>query len=192
MTFLTASVRAALGLGADAVTLRPARALSDGTTPPGVYLSLVNIREERTLRNLTHVERTPALTRYIEPPAHVNLDVLLAYNFSDYPTALTHLSATIELFQGHRFFDAAHPGPAGAAAFPAGLDRLILEMCNLGTEELNNLWGMLGASYLPSLVYRARLIEVRTDRSAPAQRIEEIATGTRISATAPPPPPPTP
>lgn len=186
MAFLAAHLREAVGLASDTLTLRAAREIADSGTPAGAYLSVINVAEERTLRNLPHTERQTAVTRRFEPPVHVNLDVLVAFNMVDFETSLTVLSRTIEAFQTRRFFDATTNPPGGTVPFPVGLDRIILEMRNLSLEELNNLWRMLGGAYLPSVVYRLRLIEVQGSAAAPTDRITTVDLTTRNTATAAP------
>lgn len=186
MTFLAAHLRDVLGLAAGEPALRGAREITGASAPPGVSLSLVNVGEERTLRNLPHTERTPTETRRIEPPVHVNLDVLIAFHMADYDTSLGHLSRTIEAFQTRRFFDAGTHPAAAAAPFPAGLDRIILEMRNLSLSDLTDLWSTLGGACLPSLLYRVRLIEIQGATAQPTDRIDTIDVTARNTATASP------
>lgn len=180
MAFLASHVRHATGLASDTLTLRTARQITDPGTPAGAYLTLINVAEERALRNLPHVERTPAQTSRIEPPVHLNLDVMYAFNFADLDTSLTFLSRTIEVFQAQRFFDATTPVAPGGPAFPPQLARLIVEMANLSLEERNNLWGMMGGSYLPSVIYRVRLVEVQAAAAVPVSRVETINLGSSV------------
>jgi hypothetical protein len=46
-------------------------------------------------------------------------------------------------------------------------------MVNLGFEELSNLWNVLGGTYLPSAVYKVRLLRVQ---AAEAIKAPEITT----------------
>ncbi|MCA8884260.1 MAG: DUF4255 domain-containing protein [Rhodobacteraceae bacterium] len=174
LAFLAAHARNATGLATDTLTLRSARQITDPNTPAGAYVSVVNVSEERALRNVSHIDRTPTQTRTIEPPVHLNLDVLFAFNFADYDTSLTHLSRVIETYQTRRFFDAATPVAPGGPVFPPELQRLVLDMANLTLEEQNNLWGTLGGAYLPSVLYRVRLVEVQGATAVPVSRIETI------------------
>jgi len=40
---------------------------------------------------------------------------------------------------------------------------LILDLMTLSYQDLNNLWGILGSRYLPSVMYKMRLISINED-----------------------------
>lgn len=180
LAFLAAHARHATGLDTNSLTLQSARQITDPNTPAGAYLSVVNVSEERALRNLSHIDRTPAETRTLEPPVHLNLDVLFAFNFSSFDTSLVHLSRVIETYQTQRYFDAATPVAPGAPTFPPELQRLVLDMANLTLEERNNLWSTLGGAYLPSVLYRVRLVEIQGATAVPVSRIETITVDSSV------------
>ena len=46
---------------------------------------------------------------------------------------------------------------------PEGVDELILDLMTLSYQDLNNLWGILGSRYLPSVMYKLRLISINED-----------------------------
>ena len=169
-----------LGLADDQVIINSARKLVDENNGGGVYISLVNVQEESALRNLPHSERRGGVTHYIEPPVYLNLFLLFAFNAESYSKSLIQLSELVELFQRHRWFGSETQAAVGATVFPAGLDRIIFEMVNMNFEELNNLWGVLGGSYFPSVVYRMRLIKVQANDSAAAPEITSIQLDTVI------------
>ena len=41
---------------------------------------------------------------------------------------------------------------------PDGLEKIAIDMENLNMQELNNLWGTIGAKYVPSVVYRLKTV----------------------------------
>lgn len=88
-------------------------------------------------------------------PLHLNLHVLMAANFGagSYPEALRLLSTGIAFFQRNPMF---HQG--ASSDIPAGIERLILDIENTSLQELSNLWGMLGAKHVPSILYKVRMI----------------------------------
>ena len=154
------------------VAIQSARKLTDPGNPAGIVISLINIQEETSLRNTSNVRRTPLGTEYIEPPVFVNLYLLFAFDFAKYDTALAHLSRTIEFFQARRWFSAEN----GTAQnpFPTELQKLTFEMVNLGFEEVNNLWSVLGGTYLPSVVYKVRLLRIQAADAVAAPEITTI------------------
>lgn len=154
------------------VSINSARKLADQGNPAGIVISLINVQEETALRNTTNVRRVGLKTEYIEPPVFLNLYLLFAFDFAKYETSLTHLSKTIELFQSRRWFSAENTTPANA--FPAEIEKLTFEMVNLGFEELNNLWSVLGGTYLPSAVYKVRLVRVQGTDAIHAPEITTI------------------
>ena len=92
-------------------------------------------------------------------PVHLNLMLMFAANFggSKYTEALKFISATIAFFQGRARFD-HHNSPD----LDPRIERLVLDIENLNVGELANLWGILGGKYVPSILYRMRMITIDT------------------------------
>jgi hypothetical protein len=86
---------------------------------------------------------------------HLNLMLMFAANFggSQYTEALKFISATVAFFQGRTLFD-HHNSPD----LDPRIERLVLDMVSLDIGDLANLWGMLGGKYVPSVLYRMRMI----------------------------------
>ncbi len=90
-------------------------------------------------------------------PTFLNLQLMVAANFTgkNYPQSLKYLSQVIAFFQQHPVFDRiSNP------SMDEGIDKLILDMENLDRRELNNIWGMFGGKYMPSVVYRMRMVGI--------------------------------
>ena len=174
--YLRREVRDYLGLTDSEVVLDNAHVLKETGNQTGVYLSLVNVEEETTLKNLDHVVRSNNTVEYQEPPIHVNLYLLLSFEFSNYSTSLTRLSQTIERFQSKRLFNAS--SASGTNPFPAGLDKLIVDFHNLSFEEMNHLWGIQGGAYFPSILYKVRLVKVQRDESVAGSEVTAIQLDT--------------
>jgi hypothetical protein len=89
------------------------------------------------------------------PPVYLNLLVMCAANFSGshYPEALKFLSSAIVFFQSNAVFDHQNtPDMDGR------LERLALNMENLSSQEMHSLWSIHGGRYLPSVLFRVRMI----------------------------------
>lgn len=170
--FIHKEVKACLGNTVD-VKMDSARKLLKEDSS-GACITLINIQEEATLRNLPHAERRNNQTLYSEPPVHLNLYLLFAFNFLQYSTSLSHLGKTIELFQRKRWFSAQTQSGPGAVPFPPSLEKLVMEMVNMNLEELNNLWGVMGDAYFPSVVYKVRMVRIQGGDSSPAPEILDI------------------
>ena len=86
---------------------------------------------------------------------HLNLMLMFAANFGGgkYTEALKFISATIAFFQGRPLFDHQN-----SPDLDPRIERLALDIENLNLTELSNLWGILGGKYVPSILYRMRMI----------------------------------
>jgi hypothetical protein len=145
----------------------------------GLYLSLVNLEEEITLRNTSHVLKQNNGIRYQEPPVFLNLYLLFSFRFSSYETSMLRLSQTVELFQNKRVFEASNATDANP--FPSALEKLIFDFTNLNIEQLNHLWGVLGGAYLPSVLYKVRMVKIQRDESLAGPAITTIQVETSVS-----------
>ncbi|CDF83984.1 hypothetical protein PKB_2637 [Pseudomonas knackmussii B13] len=172
--FIRKEVRRHLGVANGDVIANSARKLAEEASAFGAYISMINIEEEPVLRNTPHVEKRLGKSRYIEPPVFLNLYLLIAFKFDPYETSLIHLSKTIELFQSRRWFSAASQSGPGATPFPPSLEKLVFEMVNMNFEQLNNLWGVLGDAYFPSVVYKVRMLRVQRDKIEDAPEVTTI------------------
>ncbi|HEY0921266.1 DUF4255 domain-containing protein [Rheinheimera pacifica] len=119
-------------------------------------LFLVGVEKEAASR----VKTTLLDTGYVRsansaPPLHLNLYVMLAANFNgtNYSDALTLLSASISFFQRNPLFTHQNLPDLDPA-----IERLALDMENLNIQDASNLWGMLSGKYLPSVLYKVRMI----------------------------------
>jgi hypothetical protein len=130
-----------------------ALAVASGT----VALSIVNIEEERTIRQ-------PLPTRVIaggrelqlQPELKLNLTLLFAARMVDYPTTLKALSQVLTFFQSHPAFSADnYPN------LDPRIGKIVMELYSVGPETLNQLWAAIGAKYQPSVLYRARLVTIQ-------------------------------
>lgn len=176
--FIRKELRKQLGVADEEVIVNSAHKLIEAENAAGAYISLINVEEETALRNLPHTTRRAGNTNYVEPPVHLNLYLLFAFEFQTYESSLVHLSKTIELFQSKRWFGPATQTGPGAIAFPPGLKKLVFEMVNLNFEALNNLWGVFGGCYFPSVVYKMRLVKIQADTAQIAPEITTIQLDT--------------
>lgn len=120
-------------------------------------LTLVALDEERTLRAQLPV-RTYVDGNQVDlpPPLQLNLVVLLAARFSLYDQALGFLAQALTFFHAHPVFT-----PATHAGLDPRIEKLSLEMLAYGPETLNQTWACLGAKYLPSVLYRVRMVSLQ-------------------------------
>jgi len=106
---------------------------------------------------------------------HLNLMVLFSAYFQGDRArdALNYLTLVLQFFQSKSTFDRANsPG------LPDSVDRLEFNVEPLDFHAQNHLWGILGAKYMPSVVYKVRMISFfNNDRADFTPPITAIDTG---------------
>jgi len=92
-----------------------------------------------------------------QAPVHLNLMLMFAATFSgtNYPEALKFISHTIGFFQSRPVFDHQN-----TPELDQRIDKLMLEIENLSISDLSNLWGILSGKYMPSVLYRMRMVAI--------------------------------
>jgi hypothetical protein len=126
-------------------------------------LFLVNLERDSMVQNRV---TTPEVhgDRAVVPPkmVYLNLYFVIAANFKggNYVDSLRYLSKAVAFFQDHTFFERTN-----WPDMPEGLEKLFIDMECLNMQELNNLWGMVGAKYVPSVVYRMKTVALGGDYS---------------------------
>lgn len=91
----------------------------------------------------------------VTPPLYLNLYLLFYANYSDanYRNGLTMISGAISFFQQNPVFTQNRlPG------LDDSIDKLTFEMVNMDMAEHNYLMGLAGAKYLPSVLYKVRML----------------------------------
>jgi hypothetical protein len=135
-----------------------------------VLLSVVNLQEERTLKNTpAHVRDDVQMrVRYENPPTFLNLAVLLTATHTDYINALRALSRALLFFQHRNVLtqDNVAPNSISHDAPPRDADRLtefklIFNLWSPTFEEVNDMWGMLGGKQFPFALYSMRMLELK-------------------------------
>lgn len=121
-----------------------------------VSITLINLEPEATIRNATAARRSPDSSLQLHPTINLNLHVLFAANFGEYTEALKFLGGTLNFFQSHSLFT-----PQNSPRLDAGLDRLAVELETMSYQEWSHLWGVLGTKYMPSVVYKIRMVPIQ-------------------------------
>ncbi len=130
-----------------------------------VVLTLLNLEEEASLKNLPNFKVKNGTTEYKNPPVHLNLYLLISANCDKYDKSLRCLSKTIQFFQGKTVFTSANTvyNRTNVAFDVFDHFKFNLELYTLSFEQLNYVWGTLGGRQLPSVVYKIQLIEITQD-----------------------------
>ena len=96
--------------------------------------------------------------RAVSPmPVHLTVHLMLASSFDpeNYLESLKILSHAVQFFQVHPVFDRI-----SAPEMDRAIEQLSLEIENLDTDGVSQLWGILGGRYLPSVLYRMRTVTI--------------------------------
>jgi hypothetical protein len=114
-----------------------------------VILSLVSVEEENSMKNNYPIRESGTSFIKEKSAVYVNVYLLFAARYETYVTSMQAISQVISCFQGTRRVTITVDGETQDA---------ILNLHNLGFENLNNLWTVLGGRYLPSVIYKARVL----------------------------------
>lgn len=163
--FLNQELKMVYGLSSDVVIVS-SLVNPDGSVSKNIenkiVVSVINIEQETFLKSLSNYKPTAGnLYGKVAPPINLNLYLLISANYSssNYLESLKMLSTVITSFQANPYFAKnEHPNMA------ALLEKLTLEIYNVPITELSHIWSSIGANYIPSIVYRARIITLQEDR----------------------------
>lgn len=128
---------------------------NDATLENRIVLTLVNLEEEKTLKNGKNIAEIGNIKIAHQPPVHLNLYLLFSMRFTDYDNAIKNLSSVLLVFQQQPVLT-----PATTPALPAGLEKLLFELVTLSFEQQNHLWGVLGGKHYPSALYKVRMVRL--------------------------------
>lgn len=145
-----------------------------------VVITLLNLEEEKTLKNSAHYKVNHTQTEYENPPVHLNLYLLISANCETYDKSLRSISRVLEFFQGKKVFTPANTVYNRTNVELDVLDyfRFNLEIYTPSFEELNNIWGTLGGRQMPSVIYKVQLIEVNREKKIAASEVITHIGGT--------------
>ena len=115
-----------------------------------IIATLVSIEEEAVLKN-NYPQRQVGSSFVSEKSAvFVNIYVLFSANYENYRTGLEVMGHVVNFFQARRTFSFTSENENLKAVF---------NLYNIGFENLNNLWTVLGGRYMPSVIYKARVLK---------------------------------
>jgi hypothetical protein len=139
-----------------------------------IVLSIVNIKEEKTLKNIpTYVRNDVTLkATYENPPVFLNFLLLVTSTHVDYDSAITYLSRVVRFFQHKNVFTQDNVDPSildnvKIVKQPVSpLDKpetfkLIFDLYSPTLEEVNHLWGTLGGKQYPFVLYMMRMLDLK-------------------------------
>ena len=152
-----------------------------------VFITLVNTEEETAAKSQLPYLKTPDDKLYVvNPDIKLNLYIIFsAYSNAEseaapprYERALKLLDQVIFFFQYRNVFtNNQYP-----ELMNAGIEKIIMDPISLTFEQLNHLWATLGSKYLPSVVYKCRMLTFREAAVTPEQPlIKELLTDESVN-----------
>jgi hypothetical protein len=143
---------------------------SNGVSRDILNFSMVNIKEEKALKNLPNQVRNDVTLKvfYQNQPVFINPLILMVATHGNYTNALLVLSRAIRFFQYKNVFTQDNVSPLSISTNAPGnpLDqletfKLIFDLYSPTLEEVNYMWGTLGGKQYPFAVYVLRLLELQ-------------------------------
>jgi hypothetical protein len=130
-------------------------------------VSLINIEEERVFKDQQSEFRNinGDYEKY-NPEIKLNLYMLICSHWVStqtdplaYEDGLKQLSRIVSFFQGKNVFT-----PDNSPSMDPALQKLVVDLYSYSFEQQYNFWSILGAKYLPSALYKVRLLAYQEKR----------------------------
>lgn len=148
-----------------------------------VGVSLINIEEDRVYKDQkTTIINEQGNVEHLNPEIKLNLYILISANFQnndqndssdDYVEGLKQLSFIISFFQAKNVFTPENS--PSLASYDPNLKKLVVELYSYSFEQLYNFWSVVGTKYLPSVLYKVRMITFQEreffDSTIPIEKI---------------------
>lgn len=119
-----------------------------------IVLTLINLEEEKVFKEQQYFKKTTEdkiIT--LNPELKIHLHILITAYSTSYETSLLILGYVLSFFQKKNVFTNQNtPSLNGLTA------RANVELQTLTSEQNNHLWGYLGAKYMPSVVYKIKML----------------------------------
>lgn len=140
-----------------------------------IGISLVNIEEERVFKDQsTHFMNRDGVVEKRNPDLKLNLYVLVSANYlnqdtgegatnDDYIEGLKQLSNVIGFFQARNVFT-PDTYPLLSSIDPT-IQKLVVELYSYTFEQMYNFWSVVGTKYLPSVLYKVRLLTIQENEA---------------------------
>ncbi|GAA0191331.1 hypothetical protein GCM10009122_53730 [Fulvivirga kasyanovii] len=118
-----------------------------------LIITLANVQQES-------VNTRPNSVSILEAPVNINIHTLISAYFveDNYQDSFKYLSGVISFFQSNKVFN--HQNTPG---LDPGIDKITFEISNLDIQALSQLWGIVGGKYLPSILYKVRMVPIKDD-----------------------------
>lgn len=140
-----------------------------------VVITLLNVEEESTLKNRSWYTRTtvtedPLLydMKKQNPPAYLNLYLMIAANRNAYDKSLSDISKVIEIFQTNNVLEYIDTDVKKNFKFR-------IELHSIPFEQLSYIWGLLGGKVMPSALYKVSVVKIEAIGETDINLIDEVS-----------------
>ena len=139
----------------------------DGDVESALYITLLRIEEETSLKKQNMFHRTDSKEGYYAAPdLCVNLYVLISAHAENYNTGLMQISTTMSIL--NTIYDFAYVDEDEAKEKEtdqktkvfAAMQELSIELQSLTAEQNNSLWQTLGCKVVPAVCYKVRMLTI--------------------------------
>ncbi len=140
-----------------------------------IIISLANLEECRAAecQNFIHKAADGTIQK-VNPAVNLVFFILFTAYSDDYKSSLRNLTYVVSYFQNNLVFtEKSHPHLNAAADENKPwqkVKRLTFSHYNMTFEQQNNMWAAVGAKYLPSVMYKMRILrfqELETQEDTP-------------------------
>ncbi len=139
----------------DKIILSPLGSVQDKSPSEENYVKMCLIRIENDLENMSTLNRPVTgkdRVTYYNKPIKLNLYVFFAASFKNYTESLKFISYIISFFQSKKVFTSVNtPGLKTD-------EKIRMDLYNQTVEDQNQLWGMTGGNFCPSVMYKLRMV----------------------------------
>lgn len=155
-----------------------------------IILSIVNIEEDKTLKNQSIYIRDnndpTSISKYRHPTLNLTISLLFSsYNIvqSKYLDGIDKLKVIIAYFQQNNSFFYKNDDTelldyqsfmAKTEAEKENYSKMTMESVSLTMEQLNQMWSYLGSKYMPSVLYKMRLCSIQGTDTTPENVITQV------------------
>lgn len=131
------------------------------TTVGPVFLTLLNLKEITSLKNIPNYSIENQKVKYKNPKVNLDIYVLFSVNQSAYDEALKKLGKVVEFFQGKSMFNQDNtPFEREGDLSNVGDFYFTLELFTPTFEQLNYIWGTLGGKQYPAVIYKVSVLQI--------------------------------
>ncbi len=165
--------------GPDNVKIKRLNELDEGESL--LALSFIHFEMENALRNQPAHRKSGSNIELKEPPVFINAYMMVVSNYKDYEKQLTVLNYAMEFFQSKPYLDAFNLHMQNTLPWPTRVEKLVFEWHNLDFDKLNQIWSLNGGKYIPSFLYKVRMMVVeKTENASKAPAINDIQFNSSI------------